>query len=227
MGQIAGQRAATIDVKVCGLNTLEAVAAACASGATHIGFIFYPPSPRAVSPENAGTIATAAPKAVIKVAVFVDPSDPEIQAVIKALSPHILQLHGHESPERVAEVKKRFSLPVMKAVRVSSAEDIDAALAYNYIADILLFDAKPPKDTAGMLPGGNGLAFDWTLLSNFKGTTPWFLSGGLDLDNVAEALAISGAQAVDISSGVEDQPGLKNIKKIGAFLDAVRGLNCS
>ena len=227
MGQIAGQKAATIDVKVCGLNTAEAVAAACAGGATHIGFIFYPPSPRAVSPETAGTIAAAAPKTVLRVAVFVDPSDAEIQAVIKALSPHILQLHGHESPERVAEVKQRFGLPAMKAVRVSSAEDIDAALAYDGVADILLFDAKPPKDAAGMLPGGNGLAFDWTLLSNFKGTTPWFLSGGLDLDNVAEALEISGARALDISSGVEDRPGVKNLEKIGAFLDTVRGLNCS
>ncbi len=211
-----------IDVKICGLKTAEAVAAAGDGGASHIGFIFYPPSPRAVSPEQAGTIAKAAPASIRRVAVFVDPSDAEIAAVIAALAPAILQLHGAESPERVSEVKRRFGLPVMKAIRVSGAGDIEAAAPYDGIADILLFDAKPPKDAREMLPGGNGLAFDWTLLKAFKGTAPWFLSGGLDLGNIDEALDISGAGAVDVSSGVEDRPGEKNLEKIGAFLGAVR-----
>lgn len=210
-----------IDVKICGLKTDAAVAAACDGGASHIGFIFYPPSPRAVSPEQSGDIARTAPAFVRRVAVFVDPSDDEIAAVIAALAPDILQLHGTESPERVAEIKRRFALPVMKAIRVSGAGDIDAAAPYEGIADFLLFDAKPPKDARGMLPGGNGLAFDWTLLKAFKGATPWFLSGGLDLGNIDEALDISGARAVDVSSGVEDRPGVKNPKKISAFLGAI------
>jgi phosphoribosylanthranilate isomerase len=211
-----------VDVKICGLNTREAVAAACAGGASHIGFIFYPPSPRAVSPEKAGEIATAAPNSVARVAVFVNPDDADIQAVVETLSPTMVQLHGAESPERVVEVKKRFGLPVMKAIRVSNADDIQAAHAFDGVADILLFDAKPPKNAEGMLPGGNGLAFDWTLLAAFKATTPWFLSGGLDLENVGEALEISGAIAIDISSGVEDRPGVKNLGKIDAFLRSTR-----
>lgn len=211
-----------VEVKICGLSTHEAVAAAHAGGASHIGFIFYPPSPRAVSPERAGEIAQSVPASLKRVAVFVDPSDAEIEAVIAALSPAMLQLHGSESPERVREVKRRFGLPVMKAIRVSSAEDIAAAEAYDGVADALLFDAKPPRNAAGMLPGGNGLAFDWTLLTTFQGATPWFLSGGLDLENVGQALDITGARAIDVSSGVEDRPGVKNIEKIGAFLRIAR-----
>jgi len=122
----------------------------------------------------------------------------------------------------VREVKRRFGLPVMKAIRVSSAEDIAAAEAYDGVADTLLFDAKPPRNAEGMLPGGNGLAFDWTLLTTFQGATPWFLSGGLDLENVGQALEITGARAIDVSSGVEDRPGVKNIEKIGAFLRIAR-----
>jgi phosphoribosylanthranilate isomerase len=214
-----------VEIKICGLSTRESVAAAVAGGATHIGFIFYPPSPRAVSPETAGEIASAAPESVARVAVFVDPSDAEIDRVIAALSPSILQLHGKETPDRVAEVKRRFGLAVMKAIRVSTREDIQAAMAFDGIADSLLFDAKPPKNAVGMLPGGNGLAFDWTLLAGFQGATPWFLSGGLDLENVAQALSISGARAVDVSSGVEDRPGVKNPARIGAFLRAVEAGN--
>lgn len=211
-----------VDVKICGLNTREAVAAACAGGASHIGLIFYPPSPRAVSLEKAEEIVMAAPKSVARVAVFVNPDDADIQAVVETLSPTILQLHGAESLERVAEVKRRFGLPVMKAIRVSSAGDIQSAKAFDGVADILLFDAKPPKNAEGMLPGGNGLAFDWTLLAAFEATAPWFLSGGLDLENVGVALEISGATAVDISSGVEDRPGVKNLAKIDAFLRSTR-----
>jgi phosphoribosylanthranilate isomerase len=209
-------------VKVCGLSTPETVAAAVAAGASHIGFIFYPPSPRAVSPETAREIARSAPTSVSRVAVFVDADDAEIQTVVETLSPQVLQLHGRETPARVAALKKRFGLTVMKAIRVSSADDIHAARAYDGIADMLLFDAKPPKDAAGMLPGGNGLAFDWNLLGAYGGGTPWFLSGGLDAENAREAARISGARALDVSSGVEDRPGCKNTAKIAAFLAAVR-----
>ena len=214
-----------VEVKICGLNTRETVAAAVAGGASHIGFNFYPPSPRAVSPEVAGVIASAVPSAVARVAVFVDPHNDEIAGVIAALSPAMLQLHGKESPDRVAEVKRRFRLPVMKAIRVSTQDDIQAAMDFDGIADFLLFDAKPPKDAKGMLPGGNGLAFDWTFLAAFQGTTPWFLSGGLDPENVGQALSISGARAVDVSSGVEDRPGEKTPEKIDAFLRAVQARN--
>jgi phosphoribosylanthranilate isomerase len=214
-----------LKVKICGLNTRESVTAAVDGGASHVGFIFYPPSPRAVTPERAGEIASGAPGSVARVAVFVDPSDQEIDAVVQALSPAILQLHGAETPERIDAVKRRFGLPVMKAIRVSTAMDIQAAKAYDGIADMFLFDAKPPKDAKGMLPGGNGLAFDWTLLAAFQGATPWFLSGGLELENVEQALSISDAKAVDVSSGVEDRPGVKNPGKISAFLQTVKARN--
>jgi phosphoribosylanthranilate isomerase len=214
-----------VKVKICGLKTRDAVLAASAGGASHIGFIFYPPSPRAVSPEIAGEIAGAAPNSVARVAVFVNPSDDEIEAVIKYLAPAMLQLHGAETPERVTEVKKRFGLPVMKAIRISTSADIKAAETFDGVADILLFDAKPPKGVEGMLPGGNGLAFDWTLLATFQGTTPWFLSGGLDLENIGAALKITNARAVDVSSGVEDRPGVKNLDKISTFLQAVKAQN--
>lgn len=208
------------EVKVCGLNAPEGIAAAVAAGATHVGFIFYPPSPRAVSPERAGELARGLPGTVKRVAVLVDPSDAEIAAVVDALAPDILQLHGSETPERLAEIRARFGIAVMKAIRVSNAADIEAARAFDAVADALLFDAKPPKDTAGTLPGGNGVAFDWTLLAGYAGAAPWFLSGGLDAENVGEAARISGARAIDVSSGVEDRPGAKNTAKIAAFLKA-------
>lgn len=209
-------------IKVCGLSTPEAVAAAVQGGASHIGFIFYPPSPRAVSPEMARVLARPIPSSVKRVAVLVDAGDDEIEVIVAALSPDILQLHGKETPARVSAIKQRFGLTVMKAIRVSSADDVLAAEAYDGIADILLFDAKPPKDTPGMLPGGNGLAFDWALLARYHGRSPWMLSGGLDAENAREAARISGARALDVSSGVEDRPGVKNIAKIDGFLKAVR-----
>ena len=205
-------------VKVCGLTSAEAVTAA--AGASHVGFIFYPPSPRALAPAAAAALrAKVAPGTQI-VAVFVDPCDSAIEAVITTLAPDLLQLHGKESPQRVAAVRQRFGVPVMKAVRVSDARDIGAARHYEGIVDSLLFDAKPPAGAIGMLPGGNGLAFDWSLLAGYDGDTPWFLSGGLDRQNLAQAIRASGARAVDVSSGVEDRPGVKNIAKIHAFLAA-------
>jgi phosphoribosylanthranilate isomerase len=159
---------------------------------------------------------------VRKVAVLVDESDARIAEVLAACDLDILQLHGKETPERVAEIRARFGKPVIKVISVSSAEDIARVAAYEPVADFLMFDAKPPKSMVGALPGGNALSFDWTLLAGRRFEKPWFLAGGLTPDNVADAARISGASLVDVSSGVEDRPGEKNLSKIKAFLDATR-----
>ena len=213
-----------MEIKICGLTTPEAVATATNAGASHLGFIFYPPSPRAITASRAAEIARVAGRGPTKVAVFVNPSDAEISTVVDTLAPDLLQLHGAETPERVAELKQQFGVPVMKVVRISQARDIKVADAYEGLADLMLFDAKPPNDGKGMLPGGNGLTFDWALLANRTGKGTWFLSGGLDADNVVEAVRISGARAVDVSSGLETSPGEKSLTKITAFLDAVKDL---
>ena len=207
-------------VKVCGLGAPEAVAAAVEGGASHLGFVFYPPSPRAVAPARAGELARAAAGAARRVAVAVDPTDAEIARIVAALAPDLLQLHGRETPERTAEIGRRFGAPTMKAIRVSTAADIAGARAWEGAADALLFDARPPP--GAVLPGGNGRAFDWTLLAGFESGLPWFLSGGLDAANVAGAIRAAAPPALDVSSGVEDRPGVKNTGKIAAFLAAVR-----
>ena len=209
----------TLTVKVCGLNCAAAIAAATEAQAQYLGFIFYPPSPRSVTPEAAGRLAGNLTSRPSRVAVFVNPDDHEIEAVVVTLSPGLLQLHGQETPDRVAAIKRRFGIPVMKAIRISGPDDIAAGRDFEDSADFLLYDARPPADTAGLLPGGNGITFDWTLLAGHVSPMPWFLSGGLTSGNLAEAVRISGATAVDVSSGVEDRPGVKNIAKIRAFLD--------
>jgi phosphoribosylanthranilate isomerase len=209
-----------MQVKICGINDETALDAVVATGASHVGFNFFPPSPRAVLPEEAGRLAKRLPDEVERVALFVDPDDALIEAVIAALHPDLLQLHGSESPERVAEIKQRFGVRVMKAVKVSGREDIEIAISYDGIADMILFDAKAPKDMKGALPGGNGLVFDWDLIAHYRGQTPWMLSGGLDAENVSEAIRITGAKAVDTASGAEDRPGVKNPTKIKAFVAA-------
>lgn len=215
----------TVAAKICGLKTPEALAEAVSGGAAYVGFIFYPPSPRALSPADAAKLAARVPASVKTVAVFVNPGDDEIAAVLAAHDNDILQLHGTESPERVAAIKARFGRPVMKAIPVAGPEDIEIAKQYQGIADLLLFDAKAPKSMADALPGGNGLRFDWELLANrWTSTTPWMLSGGLDAETLAEAVATSGARMVDVSSGVEDSPGVKSLAKIRAFLAAVERL---
>ena len=210
-----------VEAKICGVRDDAAARAAVEGGAAFVGFIFYPPSPRAVAPEVAARIAAGLPQGLGKVAVTVDADDAALGAILRAYDFDLLQLHGKESPARVAEVRKRFGRPVMKAIPVAGAEDLGRVRDYLPMVDRLLFDAKPPKDMKGALPGGNALSFDWTLLAGKDWPKPWFLSGGLDAGNLAEALRVTRAPAVDVSSGVEDKPGRKNPKKIAAFLQAL------
>jgi phosphoribosylanthranilate isomerase len=213
----------TIDTKICGLASEAAVAAAVAGGAAYLGFNFYRPSPRSVSPERAAALGAAVPAGVRRVGLFVDAADEAIQAVLNAAPIDILQFHGQENPERVAEARHRFGLPVMKAIAVAGPEDVLAAYRYEDAADMLLFDAKPPR-RADALPGGNGLAFDWQLIAGHRWRRPWMLSGGLTAALLAEAVRISGATAVDVSSGVEHRPGDKDPAKIREFLAVARSL---
>ena len=209
-------------VKICGLTRPEDVAAVAAAGAQYAGFVFFPKSPRNVSIETARALALNAPVGLAKVALVVDASDAALDAIVEQVPLDILQLHGHESPERVAEVKARYGLPVMKAVGVADASDMAQIALYEEVADQLLIDAKPPKGAD--LPGGNGLAFDWRLLSGRKyWRKPWMLAGGLTPDNVAQAVRMTGARQVDVSSGVESAAGVKDAAKIAAFVKALRG----
>jgi len=212
-----------VAVKICGLNDAAGVAAALDGGARYVGFVFYPPSPRAVTPAAAGALAAMVPRDVTVVGLFVDPDDALLDAALARVRLDLLQLHGGESPERVAAIRARTGRPVMKAVAIAAAADVDRAAAYEAVADRLLFDAKPPA-RADALPGGNGLAFDWRLIAGHRWQVPWMLSGGLTAESVAEAVATSGAQAVDVSSGVEDRPGLKSPARIAAFLAAAQAI---
>jgi phosphoribosylanthranilate isomerase len=213
----------SIAAKICGLSSEAAIAAAAAGGAAYVGFVFYPPSPRAVSPEEAARLCAAVPAGVRRVGMFVDADDAAIAAVLDVAPLDILQFHGHESPGRVAEAKVRFDRLVMKAIAIAGPEDVLAAAPYEAAADLLLFDAKPPR-RADALPGGNGLAFDWRLIANREWRLPWMLSGGLTAALLPEAVRISGAAAVDVSSGVERRPGDKDPAKIREFLAVARGL---
>ena len=213
-----------VKVKICGVNSPAAVAAAVSGGASHLGFNFYPPSPRALKPAGAAALAPAVPKGIVKVGLFVDADDETIEAVLKEASLDMLQLLGDETPRRVKELRRRFGLPVMKALRIASAVDIAAADEYLPVADWLLFDAKPPASMKGALPGGNAISFDWALLAGRRWTRPWMLSGGLNVGNLAAAVAATKATHVDVSSGVEDSPGRKSPAKIGAFLKLAAAL---
>jgi phosphoribosylanthranilate isomerase len=209
----------TIAAKICGLSSEAAVEAAIAGGAAYVGFVFYPPSPRSVIPRRAGELCAGVPASVKRVGLFVDADDVAIAEVLAAAPIDILQFHGAETPERVAQAKRRFGLPVMKAISVAGPDDVAAAARYEDAADLLLFDAKPPR-RADALPGGNGLAFDWQLIAGGKWRRPWMLSGGLTAELLPEAVRVSGARAVDVSSGVERRPGDKDPGKIRAFLKA-------
>ena len=214
----------SVDVKICGLSTAETMTTAVEGGAAFVGLVFYPPSPRAVTPEQAAPLAALVPDGVIKTGLLVDAEDATIETILKDVPLDLLQLHGSETPERVAAIKARFGLPVMKVVKLRQQGDLEAVEPYLAVADRLLFDAKPPAEMTEALPGGNALAFDWSILAGTTWPIPWMLAGGLTPDNVAEAVRISGAPAVDVSSGVEDSPGVKNSNKIRAFLDAARAL---
>lgn len=212
----------TIVAKICGLKTPETVRAAIDGGAGLIGFNFYARSPRATDPANVKRLGALVPAQVKKVGLIVDETDERIAEILAGCDLDVLQLHGHETPQRVAEIRARFGKPVIKVLSVSTAADLAPAAGYEPVADYLMFDAKPPKSMVGALPGGNALSFDWTLLSGRSFGKPWLLAGGLTPDNVAEAVRVTGASIVDVSSGVEDRPGEKNPSKIKAFLDAVR-----
>jgi phosphoribosylanthranilate isomerase len=214
----------SVTAKICGLKTPEAVAAAIDGGASLVGFVFYGRSPRCVDPATVKQLEAHVPSSVQKVGLLVDESDERIAEILGTCDLDLLQLHGHETPERVAAIRSRFGRKVIKAIPVSEAADLDRAAQYETVADYLMFDAKPPKSMANALPGGNALSFDWALLADRRFKLPWFLAGGLTPDNLIEAVRISGAPMVDVSSGVEDRPGEKNLSKIKAFLDAAKGL---
>jgi phosphoribosylanthranilate isomerase len=213
----------SVAAKICGLSTEAAVTAAVEGGAAYLGFVFYPPSPRAVTTGRAARLCAAVPSGIARVGLFVDADDDTIRAVLAEAAIDILQFHGNESPERVADAKLRFARPVMKSIAISASEDVRGAARYEESADLLLFDAKPPR-RADALPGGNGLAFDWGLIAGRSWRPRWMLSGGLTAELLPEAVRISGAASVDVSSGVESRPGEKDLDKIRVFLATARAL---
>jgi phosphoribosylanthranilate isomerase len=215
----------SVKVKICGIKTPEALQAALAARADFVGFVFYPPSPRSLAPEVAAELAELARANAAVVALIVDADDATIDEIVRKVDPDFLQLHGSETPERAAEIVQRWGKPVIKAIKVETAEDGAGALAYADIAALILFDAKAPKTLAGALPGGNGIAFDWHLLDAVKDRVPFMLSGGLTPENVGDAIAATGAEIVDVSSGVETAPGIKSPDLIRQFIDAARAVH--
>lgn len=211
-------------VKICGLSTPDTVKASVEAGADYLGFNFYPRSPRYVTLEQAASLGQLVPENVLKVSLTVDADDATLDAIVAALKPDILQLHGTETPERLVDLKSRYGLTLMRAIPISGPEDLEKIALYHDSADLLLFDAKPPKSMPNALPGGNGLSFDWSLLAGQKPDTPWMLSGGLDPENVAEAIRVTGAEAVDVSSGVETAPGVKDAALIEKFIKAAKAV---
>jgi phosphoribosylanthranilate isomerase len=211
------------EAKICGVNSPVAAVAAAAGGAAFIGLVFYPPSPRALTADRAAELAALVPARVGRVGLFIDPDDAALRAVLSTVPLTLLQLHGRESPERVKEVKERFGLPVMKAIGVAEPRDLDAAARYLGVADWLLFDARPPREP-GALPGGNARPFDWRILAGRSWPIPWMLSGGLTATTLGDAVRVTGARVVDVSSGVEDRPGVKSPDRIRAFLEAAARL---
>ncbi|MBZ9676645.1 phosphoribosylanthranilate isomerase [Mesorhizobium sp. ES1-1] len=209
-----------LDIKICGLKTEAALAAALAGGASHVGFIFFPKSPRYVEPAEAGRLREAVRGKALAVAVTVDASDAFLDEIVTAMQPDMLQLHGSETPERVTELKARYGLPVIKALPLSDAVDLERIKPFIGVADRFLFDAKPPKGSA--LPGGNGVAFDWRILAGLDADVDYMLSGGLNAANVGDALRLANPPAIDISSGVESAPGVKDPSLIEQFFRAVR-----
>lgn len=219
--QIAGSgRRMQVRVKICGMNSVETLEAAISAGADMAGFVFFARSPRHLSLEAARALGERAQGRIKKVALTVDAADDAIASIIEHLNPDLLQLHGCEAAGRIAAIQRRFGLPVMKVFGVSARSDVAAALQEGAGADSLLLDAKPPKDATR--PGGNGFAFDWSVLEAVSITKPWMLSGGLTPDNVAAAIAVTAAPGVDVSSGVESAPGVKDAAKIAAFIARAR-----
>ncbi|MFY0690437.1 MAG: phosphoribosylanthranilate isomerase [Paracoccaceae bacterium] len=210
-----------IRVKICGLGRAEDVAACAAAGARYVGFVFFEKSPRHLDVAQARALALEVPAGIAKVALTVSADDAALDALVDQVPLDMLQLHGAESPERVAQIRARYGLPVMKAVGIADEADLEALTAYAQVADQILVDAKPPKDA--VLPGGNGLSFDWRLLAGRRWPVPWMLAGGLTPENVAEAIRLTGANQVDVSSGVERAPGVKDARLIKNFIRAATG----
>jgi phosphoribosylanthranilate isomerase len=207
-------------IKICGLTSAAAVAHAAREGAAYVGFVFYPPSPRSLELDAARALADGAPAGITRVAMVVDADDAFLDRLVEMVPVDMLQLHGHESPERVSEIGARTGLPVMKAVGIRDAEDLPRIAQYEAVADQLLIDAKPPRQGVGILPGGNALSFDWRLIAGRRWARPWLLAGGLTATNVATATRLTGAEQVDVSSGVESTRGVKDLDKISAFIRA-------
>jgi len=210
------------DSKICGISDAAALSAAVEGGARYVGFVFFPRSPRNVTPDDVAVLTPGVPDGVTLVALSVDPDDALVDAINAVPGIDMFQLHGGETPKRVADIRRRTGKRVMKAFKVSAQEDLELAEPYLGVADMLLFDAKTPKEMTNSLPGGNAVSFDWTILSGRDWPLPWMLSGGLDPANVGEAIDISGAPAVDVSSGVETSPGVKDPGLIVEFLASVR-----
>lgn len=207
-------------VKICGLRTLADVAAAAGAGAAYGGFVFFPKSPRHLDIEAAHALAVEAPVGLAKVALSVNAPDELLDAIVARVPLDMLQLHGEESPGRVLDLRARHGLPVMKAIGIAEAADTAQIARYEAVADMILIDAKPPRETP--LPGGNGLSFDWRLVAGRQWNRPWMLAGGLTAANVAEAVALTGARQVDVSSGVEREKGVKDSALIAGFVAAAR-----
>nr|WP_088346910.1 MULTISPECIES: phosphoribosylanthranilate isomerase [Rhodomicrobium] len=207
-------------VKICGIRTHDALEAALAAGASHFGMVFFPRSPRHIALDDAATLAKAARGRITSVALVVDATDSEIAAIVAAADPDMIQLHGSESPARSAQIRTLAGRPVIKAISIEAEGDTARADAYREAADLILFDAKAPRDA--LHPGGNGFAFDWRLLSPLRGKLRFMLSGGLTPGNVGAAIALTGPAVVDVSSGVETAPGIKDAALIRRFAEAVR-----
>jgi phosphoribosylanthranilate isomerase len=210
-------------VKICGLRTPEALMAALGGGADYVGLVFFPKSPRNVSIAEAVQLADTARGRASVVALVVDADDAMLARIANDVRPDLIQMHGAETPDRVAAIRARHGIPVMKAIKVETAADAREALAFKGVADLILFDAKAPKGMAGALPGGNAITFDWRALEDIKSQVgDWMLAGGLTPDNVAEAIRLTGAPAIDVSSGVETAPGEKSPELIRRFLRAAK-----
>ena len=213
-----------LTVKICGMNSQTAVDAAIASGVDYLGFVFFPPSPRSLTPEFASSLMEERSDDFKVVAVVVNPSDKLLEEITNHLAPDIFQLHGSETAEDITNIKQKFNTKIIKAIKISKLEDFEEVSKFDKVADFMLFDAAAPENTTHSLPGGNGISFNWNWLSDASLETPWFLSGGLNISNINEAIKITGATAVDVSSGVEDKAGIKNNKKIIEFMKTVKTL---
>lgn len=210
----------SVEVKICGLKNPAAMDAAVKAGADLVGLNFFPKSPRYVTPQEAAALASMVANRVIRTGLFVNPETTQLERILADVPLDLLQLHGDEPPDRVAEIRSRFGLPVMKVIKVTEEADLAAVKNYEEVADRIMFEPKTPKGADR--PGGNAVAFDWTILQGFRSEKPWMLAGGLTPDNVATAIRLTGAPGVDTASGVEDAPGVKNEQKMRQFVEAAR-----